>query len=422
VKQNPPWRYRFGILLLLPLIVAHLFYRTAKDGGWRYLKERLGFTKPAPFHELHVHAASVGEVITALPLLNEIQRRNTHQRLLITTNTPTGADILHRRMPVRARHAYMPLDFSVTTKRFFKTQKYSESWIIETEIWPWFYSSCHLNGVKVTIVSGRLSHRSRGSVSNFFHLAYQRALHGVQVLARSEADANNFIDRGAQAHRVSVLGNLKWVSTPVNTDEYQLLLPHSYVLAASTHDDEETQLADAWLSSVDSGLMVIAPRHPERGARLQGQLLRIQLANDINLPPPPRRSLDEPVSDETRLYIADTLGELPHWYAGASATFIGGSLVAHGGHNVLEAARAITPIATGPYTDNFEHEVNLLIDARGISVIDNASDAIAFLLRASTDLSWSKSCTHNASTALNKLDTVLDDYCHHLLKVDSNAR
>lgn len=415
MNSNPTLRYRISIVLLLPILLIHLCYRAAKDGGKRYFAERLGFLKPDTTPCLHVHAASVGEVLTALPLLHEIQQRRSDQLLLITTNTPTGADVLEKQMPQRASHAFLPLDFGGSTKRFYTRRNIIESWVIETEIWPWLFSRAKQMGKPVTVVNARLSDRSRGWISDCFKRTYSNALQSVRILARSERDATLYIERGAEPHHVRAVGNLKWAPPQQKKLKPTSPLQQPYVLAASTHENEEEQLAQAWLSATDSGLLVIAPRHPERGARIQSQLVKLLKQHKCGSSTAPRRSLDEPVTGAHRLYIADTLGELPDWYAGADATFVGGSLVKHGGHNVLEAARSSTPIIVGLHTFNFEQEVTLLNSANAITTVSSAAEAVGWMIRATKDKPWALSVTSNASKTLANVDDVIDAYCRELL-------
>ena len=157
----------------------------------------------------------------------------------------------------------------------------------------------------------------------------------------------------------SVVGNLKYATPLHNSAAHAKLIEPPYVLAASTHDDEELTIAKAWRALRDPGaLLVIAPRHPERGAQIGKDLHKL----GFNVA---RRSLCEPIQAATDIYLADTIGDMPTLLAHARWVFIGGSLIAHGGHNLLEAARAGKAILCGPYMDNFSDEVRSIGDAGG---------------------------------------------------------
>jgi len=384
-----------------------------QDGGLRYVKERFGFISPDQHPRIHIHAASVGEVITVLPLIEKMQAHHPDCAFLITTNTPTGAAVLQERLSGNANHAYLPIDFAGATQRFFSRQSISDIWIVETEIWPWFYARAKQCGIPITLINARLGHKSRNAIAQFFDATYTRALSGVRVLARSRDDAQRYIDRGAQTDNVASIGNLKLRSNP-QTQITTSLLDVPYMLAASTHDDEELLLAQAWLDSIDTGLLVIVPRHIERGARLVKSLNALQQDIDPALPPPALRSLQQQPDTISRLYIADTLGELPDWYAHASAAFVGGSLIKRGGHNVLEPARTSTLIIVGPHTFNFDEEVASLMAANAIAIAENADEVIKLFALAESDPQWAESLATRAGEAINEKNDMVDAYYESL--------
>ena len=413
MSSVPTWRYRLCVRLVSPIIVIHGLWRTLHDGGWQYAKERLGFIERNDQPRIHLHAASVGEVITVLPLLEKVQTLDPSLAFLVTTNTPTGAAVLNQRLGGNASQAYLPIDFAGATNRFFSRQSITQVWMVETEIWPWLFARAKQRTLPIFIINARLSHKSQGRIAHFFHSTYACALSGVHVLARSATDAKRYIDRGATSEKVSTIGNLK-LSHTAPTQNPDPLINCPYMLAASTHDDEELRLAQAWLDSAESGLLVIAPRHVERGARLSKSLYALQ--QDINpaLPPPAQRSNQQQPTANCRLYIADTLGELDHWYAHATAAFVGGSLIKHGGHNVLEPARANTLIIVGPHTFNFNEEVDSLKAANAIAIAENADEVIKLFALAQSDPNWAHLLGDNAQDVINVKSEVLDAYIESL--------
>lgn len=405
----PTWRYRICIRLLSPILSIHGIWRSFRDGGWRYAKERLGFVTRDEQERIHIHAASVGEVITVLPLVEKFQRHKPDLPLLITTNTPTGATVLQGRLVGNAKHAYLPVDFAGATQRFFARQSIKKMWVVETEIWPWLFARAKQRTIPVTIVNARLSHKSEGAIARYFNATYTRALSGVTILARSDEDARRYLARGADSHNVSTVGNLKTAHTPPS-EMPERLLNKNYMLAASTHDDEELQLAQAWLLSSNTELLVLAPRHPERGARLKKSLTVLQKEIYPDLPAPAQRSLQQQPSENCRLYIADTLGELHQWYAYATAAFVGGSLVRIGGHNVLEPARTSTLIVVGPHTYNFSEEVAALKNADAIAIAENAEEVTKLFVLAQSNPQWAKTLSDNARNLISVKSEALDAY------------
>lgn len=361
--------YRLVLLLLSPYVVFYTLRRSVHDGGWRYLKQRFGFALPRPSQRpLWAHCASVGEVHAAAPLLDALHVRFPKLPILVTTNTPTGAAALHRRLPAVATHCYLPLDWSYATRGFARRVRPQAALVMETELWPHLFANTTAAGASIVIVNGRLSHRSL-KVPRWLRRAQRTALQRVTaVLARNEDDAAGFVTLGAQADRVEVVGNLKFASMPANTATCARLVEQPYWLAASTHAPEERVCAQAQLRNPQLPLLVIAPRYPDRGTALATELTRLGARVAL-------RSRGDAVSDTTQVYIADTLGEIDTLLSGAELAFMGGSLMPRGGQNVLEAARHGCPVIVGPHMHNFADETRRLLAAGALLQLAD-SDAL----------------------------------------------
>jgi len=395
------------------LVLAYTCWRAYRDGGKRYLKERLGLYRSSdkkaikdPQARIWIHAASVGEVFTVLPLLKAIETP-----ILLTTMTPTGAQVLAQQQLPHVQHQYLPLDFAGACHRFFQHTNICEGWVVETEIWPWLYASARMHGVPLSIINGRLSNKTSSHADGVMASAFRRALQDVRILARSEDDARRFLELGAAEESISTIGNLKYADevgrNVAKSGQVPRLMTSPYVLAASTHDDEEIQLALAWSKQTDSAssttVLVLVPRHPERGATIQKQLA----SHGINAV---LRS-QQPTPDlQTPVYIADTLGELQAWYTHAIACFVGGSLIERGGHNMLEAARAGCPIVTGPHTFNFTDIVKLLLAEDAIRVVTSADEVIGFFNQVLHDRDSFNLMTQRADRLAQQSQDVLQRY------------
>ncbi len=413
----PPWRYRILVLALSPLLIGYTAWRACKDGGWRYFRERLGWyaaesaprssatgPDPAPA-ELWIHAASVGEVFTVLPLLKAWLTNNPNAGVRFTTGTPTGAAVLEQQQLTRVQHQYLPVDFSSACKRFVSQCTAGQAWIVETEIWPWLYAHCHRQNIAITIINGRLSARTSTQANGLLASSYRRALSHVNVLARSTKDHDRFLALGAPASSLQVAGNLKY-SAQDGVRATAALVQRPYVLAASTHHDEELTLALAWHDQQRSdALLVCVPRHPERGDDIQ----RLMKSHGIDAG---RRSQGDTPAPEDNVYLADTLGELQAWYEHAQGTFVGGSLITRGGHNMLEPARYACPAVVGPHTDNFEDMMELLLGEKAVAIASNAQSVVDFLAKAAqgdSDLqAMGRRAERIASDAQNALARYLD--------------
>lgn len=347
--------YRLLLGLLMPLLAGYTAWQALRAREPRYLRERFGFYRDRPEPGgIWLHAASVGEVNAAAPLIEYLHRRLPEQPIVVSTITPTGAAVARRRLPETVRQVYLPLDYRYAVRRFLAGHRPGCALILETEIWPQLFDQCARRGLPLVIVNGRLSKRTLGAAA-WIRRLYRTALTQVTaVLARSTEDAAAFEALGAPARRVQVVGNIKFAPTTAEAPPIELGRP--YVLAASTHDDEELQLARAWRDAETHGcLLVIAPRHPQRLGSILKQLEPLGAKLAI-------RSRGEAVGAETEVYLADTFGELGGFIAGTDLVFMGGSLIPHGGHNILEVGLAGKPVVFGPHMSNFAQEARLFLD------------------------------------------------------------
>jgi 3-deoxy-D-manno-octulosonic-acid transferase len=381
-KNNPPWRYRILLRVISPILLGYTFWKSIKGGGWRYTCERLGFygvntpNAQANKKQLWVHAASVGEVITVLPLVKSWLATIDNGHVLFTTGTPTGYEVLKKQDIFGVTHQYLPIDFPGACRRFLKQANISQAWIVETEIWPWLYARCYQRGVKLTVINGRLSDKTSKQSVGFLASSYSQALCHIRILARTHEDARRFMSLGAQANNVQIAGDLKYATGSIQSD-IEPFIKQPFVLAASTHADEELRIAEAWkLANKSKTLLVIAPRHPERGTSIYNDLVKKGFTVAL-------RSVDPTPSDEHEIYIVDTLGELPLLYRYALGAFVGGSLIERGGHNIIEPAQFACPTIAGPHTFNFADMVTRLQNNNAIAIAHTASEVAIFLAIAS---------------------------------------
>lgn len=402
--NKPTARYRILAWLISPLWLIYTIYRTFKDGGKSYLLERFGFSSRDRTSRIWIHAASVGEVNTVLPLVNTIAATDPDRAFLVTSNTPTGKRTLTRQLPKNCIHRYLPIDRPGACKRFLSRHKITQAWVVETEIWPWLYNCCHNDQLPITIINGRITDKTLNT-GGFLRHAYIQCLHGVKVLAKDANEAKRFSLLSNDGAEVRVAGNLKFCAG--RRKHYaSSLLESSYCVAASTHHNEEEQLAKAWLNSDPPCTLVIVPRHPERGVSI---VQKINSTTSI-----PLRSKGQSLNGEL-LYVADTLGELDHWYAFATAAFIGGSLIDRGGQNLFEAARHGKLIVTGPSIYNFTEEMTLLEQADAVIQVDTAEKVAAVLKRATLEPDWANEIGARTQSVANTQDNVCQDYADLLL-------
>ena len=371
------WRYH--LLLTLFAIPAVLFtvWQAWQQRDIRFLRERLSFIRTFHKRSIWIHAASVGEVNAAMPLIHALLRRYPDKQITLTTSTPTGGAIAQKQLPVGATHCYLPIDFNWASRRFITQLQPCCALIMETELWPHVYRHCAQSGAPLLIINGRLSEKTVDAPEWLRALCPHVLANVTAILARSERDRERYISLGAAPDKVTTVGNIKLI-TPTHNSVEAISLRRPFVLAASTHDDEELRIARLWLSIKQrhGRLLVIVPRHPKRSAAIQQQLATLGCNIAV-------RSKNETITDTTEIYLADTLGELPAFIKAADFVFMGGTLVPVGGHNILEVAQLGKGVLFGSHMKNFSDEAAIFVDANAaIQVTDDEAlkGAISALL------------------------------------------
>lgn len=368
VSRDALRRYRIYLRLLFPAVLTYTIYRTFKDGGFTYLRQRFSFGLPDYSGLIWLHCASVGEINTALPLL-ELMEKSGH-KLFVSTTTPTGKLVLLRKNHTPEQHVFLPLDYRFCIQRFLNKLQPAALLIMETELWPELVDSCTNKSIPVVLLNARLSDKTLNTF-NWLRTTYRHTLSQMtQVLAKNSIEAERYTQLGLGENKIQVTGSLKFATAAPQIISARVSIESSYWLAASTHEDEELRIAKAWLEQKRSELLIIAPRHPERRSSIKKQLLT--LTKNLQL-----RSESENLLPETKIYLLDSLGELDSFIAAAKLVFVGGSLIDHGGHNPLEAAHAGIATLVGPSTKNFQEEFAVLESSAACIRIDNESALIA---------------------------------------------
>ncbi|WP_368416322.1 3-deoxy-D-manno-octulosonic acid transferase [Falsiroseomonas sp.] len=368
--------WRLAATLLAPLLPLHLRLRArrGKEIADR-LGERRGFGAARPPGRLFwLHAASVGETLSSLPVLDAMARRDPDLHFLVTTGTVTSAELLAQRLPpewaARVQHRFVPLDVPAWVDRFLADWRPDAAAFVESELWPNLLAAAAARGVPLALVNARMSPRSAARWARAPGLA--RAILGAfrLVAARSAQDARRLGALGVGG--VQSWGDLKAAAPPLPADPAKLAAlqaaigPRPVFLAASTHPGEDAMVlaAHAALAGEFPDLLtIIAPRHPDRGAAIAALGAEAGLATL-------RRAEGALPGRDAAIYVADTMGELGLFYRLAGAALVGGSLVRHGGQNPLEAARLGCPVLLGPHTWNFEEPVAQLLEAGGAVPLD----------------------------------------------------
>jgi 3-deoxy-D-manno-octulosonic-acid transferase len=357
--------YNLALLVALVAGAPWWLWKMATTHKYRVgLAERLGRVRamkrePGPA-VIWLHAVSVGEVLAVSRLVGELDRAFPRFYVLISTTTRTGQELARQRFGAE-RVFYCPLDLPWAVRAYLNALQPRMLVLAETEFWPNMLSGCFRRSVPVAVVNARISDRSWPRYRRLKGLWRPFLSRISSVLAQSETDAERLRAIGCLPERVSVAGNLKFdVRAAQEADATRLLkvLAHGLriVVAGSTLEGEEAALLEAWprLLAADPQLaMVLAPRHPERFAAVAA------LLEQSGIPWVRRsdwRSQVESSIEAIRpgqIVLLDTIGELASVYSLAAVAFVGGSVVAAGGHNPLEPAQFGVPIMMGPNYVNF---------------------------------------------------------------------
>jgi len=348
-------KYRLFLFFSAPVLLAYVIWKGFQCRQLRFVVQRFGLgLGNIPEHCLWLHCASVGETNTALPLIRELHARLPELCFVITTNTSTGAKIVSHQKEDYIHHAYLPFDWVFTVRLFLKTLKPIALFIVETELWPNLIAVCKKLSIDTCIVNGRLSVKTTAT-KGWVRKLHKNTLHNIgTVFSRSEKDEHSFIYMGAATNKVTTLGNIKYSTPDIAKIQNQNITQREYVLVASTHADEEYQIAKCWNSLHRDELLVFAIRHPERGEDVCFKLHSISTKLTL-------RSITTEIKNDTKIYVLDTVGELMSWFCNAKLVIIGGSFVPIGGHNILEPAHFGKAIIYGPHMENFTDESDLLL-------------------------------------------------------------
>ena len=392
---------------LQPVVTALLRRRLArgKEIAAR-LGERLGQPSMARPEGalLWLHAASVGEAVSILPLVERILLARPTLHVLVTTGTVTSAEIMAQRLPPRALHQFVPVDIPVAVTAFLSHWQPDLVLWVESELWPGLLGAIAERGIPLVLVNGRMSERSFRRWRLWPVVIRPMLACFTRILAQSEADAGRFRALGATG--AVAAGNLKLSAPPLGHDEGQLaqlrglIGTRPYWLAASTHPGEEAAAVDVHVDlAVDAPelLTLIVPRHPGRGAALAAEFRDRGLYVAL-------RSAGDPLEPETEIYIADTLGELGLWYRLAEVVFVGGTLASRGGQNPLEPARLGCAIIVGPDMKNFAEIAAEFL--AGDAICQDLASAVRDLLLI--DSSRRRQLAENARTVVTREEAALD--------------
>ncbi|WP_265463181.1 lipid IV(A) 3-deoxy-D-manno-octulosonic acid transferase [Aeromonas salmonicida] len=367
--------YNLLIHLGLPLALLALYKpKKGKPGFGARWAEHLGRT-PASGQEapLWIHAVSVGETLAISPFIRALKAERPDLPILLTTTTRTGAEQAAK-LGDLVMHRYAPLDYPWAVAAFLKCIKPRALWVMETELWPNWLAACEARHLPVTIINARLSERSCQRYARFQGAFDTLSRPLTHLLCQHQDDAERFARLGVGRERLAVTGSIKFdiqlgdeVHARRHALRQQLGQGRPVWIAASTHQGEDEQVLAAFdlvLQRHPQALLILVPRHPERFDRVA------ELCAPYGCV---RRTGGAPIRETDKVYLGDTMGELPLMLAAADVAFVGGSLVKVGGHNLLEPAALGKPCLTGPAYFNFSDITRQLVAQGGAALVADAA-------------------------------------------------
>ncbi|WP_347331448.1 lipid IV(A) 3-deoxy-D-manno-octulosonic acid transferase [Marinimicrobium locisalis] len=398
------WLYSLLLYLLTPLLLLRLLWLARGNPAWkRRWGERFGAVGPLATERTLVwlHAASVGEVLAAQPLIRALEQE-PELALLVTTTTPTGSERVSALFGDRVHHAYAPIDLPGSVSRFLRRVQPRMLLMMETELWPNLVAACHRREIPTLLINGRLSERSARGYSRFSSLTRPMLRQLSEACIQNRADAERFQDLGLRPETTHITGNIKFDLTLEESvrrhaetlrRQWRPEVSRPVWIAASTHRGEDEVILEAFgrvrSQMATNPLLVLVPRHPERFEPVT-QLCRergFQVAC---------RSENAALGAEVSVLVGDVMGELLAMYGASDVAFVGGSLIPNGGHNLVEAAAWGLPLLSGPSQFNFAEVSKLLSDAGALKTVGNAEELTEAVIEL-LDLDELRSARGNAA-------------------------
>ncbi len=400
--------YSLLLYLAVPVIAVRLWLRSRKAPAYaKRIGERFALSLP-DFKQggIWLHAVSVGESIAAAPVVKALQAQYPDLPITVTCMTPTGSERIQSMFGDSVQHCYLPYDLPLASKRFFKRLQPRLAIVMETELWPNHIQQCSRLNIPVVLANGRLSARSARGYARFPKLVAPMLKQISAFAVQSDVEAQRFIELGARPETVTVTGSIKYdLQIAKNLPQQAQALREQWHasqrpiwIAASTHEGEDALILAAHkqlLGLFPRALLILVPRHPERFESVH--TLCIQQGMHVQ-----RRSNQAAVSAAHHVLLGDSMGELLFLYALADVAFVGGSLIKHGGHNMLEPVALAKPTLIGPHYFNFLEIAQQLLAAGGLQEVAHTQQLAQAVSRLWTSQDRAQQMCHAAQQVLER--------------------
>ncbi|PPR64297.1 MAG: 3-deoxy-D-manno-octulosonic acid transferase [Alphaproteobacteria bacterium MarineAlpha3_Bin7] len=413
--------YQIFMLIITPILPLYLQLRVwnGKEEVER-LPERYGKSnlKRPEGKLIWIHAASVGESLSILPLIDLLIKHDNKAYVLLTTGTISSATLMRERLPDKAFHQYAPVDHFKYVQNFLNFWNPDVGIWTESEFWPNLIIEAKNHGVPIGLINGRISDKSFRRWKRLGKMISIILKKFDFCLGQTESDTNRLAVLGAKKYEY--LGNLKFSSPPLPVNKQELSNLKSQLqdrpcwLAASTHKGEEEIVADVHQKLKDnynSILTVIVPRHPERGEEIFEKLSQY---TNLTIS---RRSRGNSIDSDTDIYLADTIGELGLFFSLSKITFMGKSLVPLGGQNPIEPLKLGSAVIHGPHMSNFTEIVKELCEFDCAVQIDDPNQLFTEIFDLLSNKKKIKNMIENGKIYINSKKLVAENIKNRIVSL-----
>ena len=386
--------YNLIILILTPVFILRIFFKSFTDSDYsKHFVNRLGYglsnLSQTNKKIIWFHAVSLGEVIGSQPLINKLSE---HFDIVITTTTPTGLRRAKEIFPEQIVIHYAPWDFVLFINRFLNFYKPHAILIFETEIWPSMIARAFHKSIPLYLVNGRLSHKSYQAYAISSWLLKDTLKKITYSFVQTSKHKERFLKLGIDENRIEAVGSVKFDISNIDVDPIEAA---PFILGASTHPGEEEILLNAYKRLQDNKniKLFLCPRHTERGGEIAKQAgimgFKAKLYSDSRL-------------EDYDVCIINKTGLLSGFYASSLMSFVGGSLVPRGGHNLIEPAALGSPIIIGPHTFNFEDIVHQFLSDHACVKVTSEDELLAAMELFIGDSKVAKEFAHRAKEVVER--------------------
>ena len=339
------------VFIISPLIFIYRILKRKEDPK-RFQEKLCIYSKKKIRNKVWIHAASIGELMSVIPIINKFEKDNKIKSIIITTTTLSSARIFSKLKFRKTFHVYFPLDTNFLTKKFISFWKPELAIFVDSEIWPNMYKNLEINKIPIIILNARMVKKTLNRWKIFPNFAKQ-VFSKITLAMPQNLETSKYLKQ-LNVKNIKIAGNLKYYGEKDKKDLDNKILKNKFKnfniwCAASTHDNEEIFIGKLHQNLKRYGrklITIIIPRHINRSSKIIDDMKEIGLNTIIH-------SSNQKIKKNTDIYLVDSYGISSKFYNLTNVTFVGGSLVAHGGQNPLEPARLGNYIINGPYVSNF---------------------------------------------------------------------